>query len=64
MWLWKLQGVPGKLLGGSVGSGSKWEIELTGGRSSAAAGIQTPASRQLGQAYTRACKLTWYKRKC
>jgi hypothetical protein len=36
-WPWKLQGVPVELLGGSVGSGFKWGIELTGGCSTAAA---------------------------
>jgi hypothetical protein len=56
-WPWKLHGVPVEQLGGSVGSGFKWEIELNSGRSAAAAGTQTPASRQPGKAYTRACKL-------
>jgi hypothetical protein len=62
-WSWELRGVPVELLGGSVGSGFKWDIELTGGCSAATTGTRTPASRQPGQAYTRVCKLKWCKRK-
>jgi hypothetical protein len=62
-WSWELRGVLVELLGGSVGSGIKWENKITGGCSATTAGTRTPASRQPGQAYTWACKLKWCKRK-
>jgi hypothetical protein len=59
----KLLGALGKVLDGSPGLENRRRGELVDGDQATAAGARAPASRQPGQAYTRACKLKWCKRK-
>jgi hypothetical protein len=58
-----LLGVLGEVLDGSPGLENRQRYELGNGCLTAAAETRTPASRQPRQAYTRACKLKWCKRK-
>jgi hypothetical protein len=53
----------GEVLRVPISLESRRRYELGNGYPVAAAGAQTPASRQPGQAYTLACKLKWCKRK-
>jgi hypothetical protein len=54
----RLLGVLGEVLGGSPGLENRQRGKLGDGDSAAVAGARAPASRRVGLANTRACKLT------
>jgi hypothetical protein len=63
VWRTKLQCDLGEVLRVPIGLESRRRYELSNGCPAAAARVRAPASRQPGQAYTRACKHKLCKRK-